>query len=83
MQINNKLKNKVIADRNVNEKRFKVGEQVQLLNEAVRQGRSKNLGPQWLGPFVVIEVFSGLSYKIKKGRTTKTVHENRIKSYYD
>lgn len=78
-----KEKNKKIFDKTLNPKEFKVGDQVQLLNETVRQGRSKKLGPQWLGPYVVLEKFGDVNYKIKMGRATKIVHANKLKSYYD
>lgn len=42
-----KEKNKKIYDKSLNQAKFKAGELVQLINEAVRQGHSMKLGPQW------------------------------------
>lgn len=70
-------------DRTAQNKTFDVGEEVQLLNETARQGRSKKFGPQWLGPYHVLEKIGDVNYKIKMGRTTKVVHGNKLKSYYD
>lgn len=78
-----KEKNKRSFDKSLNPKEFRIGEQVQLLIEAVRQGRSKKLGPQWSGPYVVLEKFGDVNYKIKMGRTTKIVHANKLKNYYE
>lgn len=70
-------------DKSVNEQVFKVGDDVQLLNDFVRQGRSKKLGPQWLGPYEISEVIGDRNYRIKMGRKTKVVHADKLKSYYE
>lgn len=81
--IKNKQKNKKIYDRSTKPVLFKVGEQVQLLNENTRQGRSKKLEQQWLGPYTVMRKIDDLNYEIKMGRKTHIVHGNRLKTYYD
>lgn len=78
-----KAQNKKMYDKSINPKTFSVGDLVQLLNETVREGRSKKLGPQWLGPYVIIEKLGDLNYKIKLGRATKLVHANKLKHYYE
>lgn len=70
-------------DKSVNPKIFRVGDDVQLLNDFVRQGRSKKLGLQWLGPYEVIEKLGDRNYRIKMGRTSKVVHGDKLKSYFD
>lgn len=81
--LDNKIKNKTYYDKKAKEKTFDIGEQVQMLNENVRQGRSKKLGPQWLGPYVVTDSVGNSNYEIKKGRTKKIVHADKLKNYYD
>lgn len=79
---NAKVKQKNQVDKKTKQVDFKVGDQVQLLNEAVRQGRSKKLGPQWNGPYTIIEKIGEVNYKIKMGRKEKIVHGNKLKFYY-
>lgn len=62
---------------------FKVGALVQLLSKSVRQGRSRYLGEQWLGPYIFLENISEGTCKIKLGRTTKIVNSFELKSYFD
>lgn len=78
-----KKRNKSQFDKSTQPRTFDVGDQVQLMNESVRQGRSKKLGPQWLGPYVVVEKLGDMTYKIKMGRNTKVVHPNKLKHYVD
>lgn len=80
--IKGKEKNKTYYDRSTNSVTFQVGEQVQLLNENVRQGRSKKLGPQWVGPYTVVGTVGNTNYEIKKGRRALVVHGDKLKSYY-
>ena len=39
-------------DKNTADKQFRVGDKVLLHDETVRRGRSKKLGPQWIGPYL-------------------------------
>lgn len=80
--INAKIKSKASYDKNSNEVVFKIGDYVQLLNETVRQGRSAKLGPQWLGPYVVVDLSGERNVSIKKGRSTKLVHMDKLKHYF-
>lgn len=81
--INRKESYKKQYDKSVNEQVFKAGDEVQLLNDFVRQGRSKKLGPQWLGPYEVTEALGDRNYRIKMGRKCKIVHADKLKLYYD
>lgn len=81
--VKGKEKNKTYYDRSTNLVVFQVGEQVQLLNENARQGRSKKLGPQWNGPYTVVRKVSEANYEIAKGRKSLIVHGDKLKSYYD
>lgn len=70
------------VDKHSKQVEFKVGDEVQLLNEAVRQGRSKKLGPQWNGPYTIVDKIGEVNFKIKMGRKEKIVHGNKLKFYY-
>lgn len=78
-----KAKNKKIYDKKLNVKDFNVGEQVLMLSEGSRQGRSKAFGPRWLGPYVVLEKIGEVNYKIKKSRTEMVVHGDKLKAYHE
>jgi len=78
-----KVKNKEIYDRKLNVKDFSVGEQVFLLCEGARQGRSKAFGPRWLGPYVVLEKIGDVNFKIKKSREEVIVHGDKLKAYHE
>ena len=69
-------------DKKAKEISFKVGDKVLLKSEEVRRHRTKKLGPQTLGPYEVVEKVSDVSYIIKMGRKSITVHVNRLKSFY-
>jgi transposase InsO family protein len=78
-----KIVQKQNYDKKLNEVNFKLGDQVLLLNETARQGRSKKLGPQWAGPYEIIEVLNELNFRIKMGNRIKVVHGNKLKHFYD
>jgi transposase InsO family protein len=77
-------KEKVVEGYNKNkkDKDFEVGETVKLKSESVRRGRSKKLGEQFLGPYIVTDVISDSNIKIKKGRREEVVHKDRVERYY-
>lgn len=77
-----KEKTKIQVDKSTKAKEFKTGETVKLIIEAARQGRSKKLGPQWSGPWVVLDKIGEVNYKIKKGQKEKIVHGNKLLDYY-
>lgn len=79
----NKEKTKLRYDKSINPKNFNVGDKVQLLDENVRQGRSKKLSKQWTGPYTILEKINDVNLKIKMGRTEKNVHGNKLKHYYE
>lgn len=78
-----KVKNKIIYDKKLNMKDFHVGEQVLMLSEGSRQGRSKAFGPRWLGPYTVLEKIGDVNFRIKKSRTKVIVHGDKLKTYHD
>lgn len=78
-----KEKQKLQVDKKLKVVDFNIGDQVQLLNETVRQGRSRKLGPQWNGPYTIVDKIGDVNYSIKMGRKSKIVHGNKLKHYYD
>lgn len=78
-----KIKNKEIYDKKLNVKDFVVGEQVLMLSEGSRQGRSKAFGPRWLGPYTVLEKVGDVNFRIKKSREEVIVHGDKLKAYHD
>jgi transposase InsO family protein len=83
LQVKQKGKRKEIHDEKVNEKEFQLGDQVKLISENVRQGRSKKLGPNWTGPYEIVEKIGEVNFRIKKGSKEKVVHANKLKLFYD
>ena len=76
------IKNKIAYDRNAKQNVFTQGELVKLRVEGVRQGRSKHLQPQFLGPYIIMEKINEYNYKIKMGRKNDVVHVDRLVKYY-
>ena len=59
-----------------------MGDKVLLYDESVRNGRSRKLSAQWVGPYAVLAV-DGVDVTIKKkGRNTVKVHVNRLKPFF-
>lgn len=81
--VKGKEKNKTIYDEKLNEVNFSISDEVFLQVESVRQGRSKKLGPQWSGPYKIIEKIGETNYRIKKGRKEKIVHANKLKFAFE
>lgn len=76
------LRNKLAYDKYAKANTFEKGEMVKLRAEGVRQGRSKHLQPQFIGPYIIIEKINDFNYKIKMGRKTDIVHIDRLEKYY-
>ena len=72
-------KNEPIISKTIDHKVFKVGSLVQLLGKSVRQGRSKKMGEQWLGPYVVLENLPDGTCKIRLGRKQRIVDSADLK----
>lgn len=77
-----KVTQKKRHDNNLNVPNFQIGDAVLLLNETARQGRSKKLGPQWVGPYTIIDKIGDINFKIKMGKTIKVVHGDKLKNFY-
>jgi transposase InsO family protein len=54
--LSGKVKSKEYYDKNSERVEIKVGQKILLLDGTVRRGRSKNLSPQYIGPYEVLEV---------------------------
>ena len=78
--ITNKEKSKAYYDKDIEECEIQVGQNVLLLDETVRRGRSKKLCPQYIGPYEVLGI-DGVNVTIKRGHTTQKVHVNRVRPF--
>jgi hypothetical protein len=76
-----KAKSKAHFDKKTVQIALQVGDKVLLFDESVRRGRSRKLGAQWVGPYVVTAV-EGVNATIKRGRNLVKVHVNRLKPFY-
>lgn len=74
-----KEKSKLHYDQHIKSVKFSVGDSV-LLRDESKKGK---LSPPWLGPFIVVEVLSDENTRIKIGNTVKTVHNNRLKRFFE
>lgn len=77
--INSKEKSKDYYDKYTNSVQFFIGDRVLLKNEA-RKGK---LSPQWIGPYIVEKIVSNENSGIRIGNSIKTIHNNRLKKYFD
>lgn len=74
---------KGLYDRRVREASYAVGEKVWLHNPRRRRGLSPKLQSPWEGPYTVIAVISGVTYKIQRGRRRPSiVHVDRLWRYH-
>jgi hypothetical protein len=81
---NSHLKNKSYYDRKAKERKFEVGDQVYLFNQAKKPGRCNKFRPFWQGPFVVVQKVSELNYKIVNSKGKEfVVQVNRLKPSYE
>lgn len=74
-----KLKTKETRVKKAKPKNFKIDDRVWLRNLATRVGRSGPMGPQWLGPYKILEKIGEVNYRIKIGRKEDVVHADRLK----
>ena len=79
-----KEKTKAFHDKRITRKTFDVGQKVLLFNTRLKLFPGK-LRSRWVGPFVVINVFSHGAVEIKSPRTGKEfkVNGHRLKPYYE
>ena len=50
------MKNKIIYDRRVRAANYKIGDNVMLLDEAIKKGTSNKLRKKWKGAYKVLEI---------------------------
>jgi len=58
---------------------YYVGQSVWLHVPSLKRNRVKKLSQMWQGPYLITEVLSPLTVRLKKGRKDVVVHVNRIK----
>ncbi|KAG5863445.1 hypothetical protein JTB14_036159 [Gonioctena quinquepunctata] len=70
-------------NKNTEEHKFNLGDQVYLKDMAVKRGLSKKLVRSWIGPYRIIEMIGPVTCRIRKcgGRDEQIVHVNRLKIY--
>ena len=77
--LNSKEKSKETYDRKILQPNFRVGDQVYLLNESTRPGRSKKLTNNYTGPYEIVGQDSPVNFTIRIKRKCVLVHANRLK----
>jgi len=87
VRFNNRIahqKNKACYNKKAKERKFEVNDEVYLFCPTRKQGRCHKFRCFWQGPFIVVQKFSDLNYKIvdKKGKEF-VVHINRLNKSYD
>lgn len=78
-----KEKTKTYHDKSAKSIEFRMGDKVLLRDETIRQGRSKKLTPQWIGPYEVVDKISDVNVSIRKGKKLLKVHVNRLKHFIE
>jgi len=70
-------------DSKITTHQFAKGDYVWFLNEARKEGVSPKLQSPYLGPFIIIQVYNKIDYRIQmdKQRHQKLVHYNKLKPY--
>jgi hypothetical protein len=79
--LRNKDRSKDYYDKGTDVMKTEVGDKVLLFDETVRQGRSRKLSSQWIGPYAVIE-FNKENFTIRKGLKLIKLYVNRLKPFY-
>ena len=64
-------------------KQFEVGDAVLIANSATKIGQSRKLQPLWLGPYLVVHVFSPALYRVASQKRNYVVHHDRMKICLD
>ena len=60
-----------------------MGDAVLLINSASKVGESKKLQPIWLGPYLITEKLSPVTYRLVNRKREWVVHYNRLKLCLD
>lgn len=76
--IKSKERNKIYYDKRITSTNFKKGDNVYLLNEQTKPGKSKKLTKRYLGPYLVVDA-SNVNCTLLINRKRVTVHKNRLK----
>jgi hypothetical protein len=79
--IENKGRSKELYDKTAGQTKLQVGDKVLLFDETVRQGRSRKLLAQWVGPYTITEIYK-VNATIARGRKSTKVQINRLKPFY-
>ena len=74
---------KGLDDLTAQERTYRVGDMVYLINSSTKVGQSKKLKPIWKGPFVVIKVISSVLFRIKGRKVENVVHHDGLKLCQD
>ena len=80
------MKNKIIYDRRARAAKYKIGDNVMLLDEAIKKGTLNKLRKKWKGPYKVLEIDnSGRTIEVKpilkNGRSLR-VNICKLKTYF-
>ena len=80
------IKNKIIYDRRARAAKYKIGDNVMLLDEAIKKGTLNKLRKKWKGPYKVLEIDnSGRTIEVKpilkNGRSLR-VNICKLKTYF-
>ena len=60
---------------------FAVGDLVWMENKRRRKGENPKLQPKFVGPYEVLEVLSGHTYRVERQHQQSVQHESRLKPY--
>ena len=60
---------------------FAVGDLVWMENKRRRKGENPKLQPKFVGPYEVLEVLSGHTYRVKRQHQQSVQHESHLKPY--
>jgi hypothetical protein len=77
----NKFRSNDYYDKGKDVMNIEVGDKVLIFDETVRQGRSRNLSSQWIGPYEVIEL-NKVDITYGKGLRLIKLHVNKFKLFY-
>jgi len=77
--LNSKNKSKEYYDKQLRPHTFHIGDKVLLKNES----KKHKLSQIWIGPYSVVRIPGEVNTTIKIGKRTVTVHNNRLKPFFE
>ncbi|CAG2219638.1 unnamed protein product [Mytilus edulis] len=91
-RVHNLARDKMIAssdrqkrqyDHKINARKYSVGDAVWVFNPTKTKGKSPKLQCQWTGPFLIIEAYTDLIYKVKSSPNSRdrVLHHDRLKPF--